>query len=121
MTSLVHDPIFSAISSHQDAAKDVDTRHAGMLAVHPDVPAADHALMQAALMTEITAINGMVATAPMTHIGLQAFASYLAEPRQHHVWNYIDQIGTYDDGKTYITRDASGSEKLIARRAAELG
>ena len=60
-------------------------------------------------------------TAPTTLSGLEAFAGYLREERQHQVGMYVDQIGTYDDGKTHITWDASGSEKLIARHAAELG
>jgi hypothetical protein len=45
----------------------------------------------------------------------------LAEPRQHQVGMYVEQVGTFDDGRTYTWHDASGAEKLIARRAAELG
>jgi len=46
---------------------------------------------------------------------------HLRAERQHHVWHYIDQVGTLEDGRTYTMRDASGTEKLIARRAIELG
>ncbi|MGZ5877191.1 MAG: hypothetical protein ACXWKP_34540 [Bradyrhizobium sp.] len=52
---------------------------------------------------------------------MQAFADYLREDWQRQVGMHIDQVGTYEDGRTYITRDASGSEKLIAQRTSELG
>jgi hypothetical protein len=40
---------------------------------------------------------------------------------QHGVGMHVEQAGALEDGRPDIWHDASGSEVLIARRAAELG
>jgi hypothetical protein len=118
---LAPDPIHAAIAIHQAAGQAFDTAHAHLVALLPDVSEAADNATQAALRAEIEAARAMIAVAPTTRAGLEAFAGYLAQPRQHHVWGYIDQRMTLDDGRTFVVHDASGTEKLIAQRAAELG
>ena len=81
----------------------------------PSTPA-----MQEALFAEIGAITAMVPIAPTTRPGLQAFASYLREDRQHQVGMQVEQVLAVDGytSNMYVPR---GSEKPIAQRAAELG
>ena len=117
---LMPDPIHAAMASHRTAAKAVDTAHAWMLTLEPTVAETDYSV-PTAFMVEIGAIKAMIATSPTTRAGLQAFADYLRDERQHQVGMHVDQVRTLEDGRTYTMRDASGTEKLIARRAAELG
>jgi hypothetical protein len=118
---LMSDPIYNAMETHRAAAKAVDDQHAAILAIHPDVPDADHAAMQAALQAEIDAARTMVGVSPTTQEGLQAFADYLREPRQSEVSWYVDQTITVDGHTAIFTSAFGGNEKLIAQRTAELG
>ena len=117
MTSLDSDPIHATIASHQAAAQAVDTAHAGMLTALPDVSDADHEIMTAAIMAEIGAAKVMVSTVPTTRGGLQAFADYLREERQHQVAQHIGQKVALDGTSWGMPGAVEG---LIARRAAEI-
>ena len=112
--------VTSAGRAHHGAAKDVDARHAKLIAAHLDVSESDQALYAQAATRRLEPSTTW--SRPRRRCRPDWRRSLgLAEPRQHQVGMYVEQAGTFDDGRTYTCHDASGAEKLIARRTAELG
>jgi hypothetical protein len=116
--ALPADPIFAAIDAHVAADAEVDRvitdiAQAGRIAT----PSLDSAL-QAAVIAEFTAAKSLVETAPSTPAGLRAWANYL---RRNEPGSVLRSIREPLDGGGWVYGWHGAADRLIAKRAAEMG
>jgi hypothetical protein len=124
MTSLDSDPIFAAISRHNETARALDATLAERQRLYTpgNFPELDPGLADAEQEAAAVVVN----TVPTTRAGLKALEAHLAKERSSLCWaqirnQLVDEGQTFEPSSSSLEYFGIPVARFIAARTAELG